>query len=50
MSEGSNLTALRDIPRQFDLDRKTKIDVTKTEFPLIRSVAVGEMGWKIWGK
>ena len=50
MNCGSGLGFLREIERKYEKERKIKIDVSKTEYPLIRNVASSDTGWTIWGK
>lgn len=46
----SNLSALKLLRRTVTRQDRIKIDITKTEYPLIRSVAVCDLGWKVWNR
>ena len=50
MGDNVGLYGLKEKERSFDKERKIKIDISKTEYPLIRNIAIHEAGWKIWGK
>ena len=50
MGDNAGLFALKERERSIDKERKIKIDLSKTEYPLIRNIAINEVGWKIWGK
>ena len=50
MTESSGLYALKDKQRIIDKERKIKIDISKTQYPLIKNIAKNDVGWKIWGK
>lgn len=41
---------LKNKPREVERERKIKIDITKTEYPLIKNVAVNEIGWTPWSR
>ena len=43
-----NLLQLQNRERKIKKQRKIKIDVGKTEYPLLRDVASNELGWRIW--
>ena len=45
-----NLLQLQNRERKIKKQRKIKIDVGKTEYPLLRDVASNELGWRIWSR
>ena len=50
MTHCSGLVRLRDLHREIEREPKIKIDISKTEYPLLRQLAANELGWKVWGR
>jgi hypothetical protein len=46
--QGHSLLQLQNRPRRVKREHKIKIDVGKTEYPLLRTVATGDLGWRVW--
>lgn len=47
-SLASSSLVLRGIPRTFNCNPKIKVDLLKTEYPIIRSVATSSFQYRLW--